>query len=84
MTSQMTRITDPMCIWTSSGIICLNMDRQPIATAGHYLSWNPEGSLPGCAGTWSCAGEVDAFSRNLEAPDRRWQLPGFWKLPVIC
>jgi hypothetical protein len=52
--------------------------------AGHYLFWNPEGSIPGYTDTWSGASEFDAFSRNLEALARRWQLPGFWKLPVIC
>jgi hypothetical protein len=52
--------------------------------ASHYLSVNPEGSIPGCADTWTGVDEFVAFSRNLEAPDRRWQLPGFWKLPAIC
>jgi hypothetical protein len=51
---------------------------------GHYLSGNPEGSIPRVADTWSGAGKFDAFSRNLEAVARRGQLPGFWKLPVIC
>jgi hypothetical protein len=35
--------------------------------ASHYLSANPEGSIPGCADTWTGVDEFVALSRNLEA-----------------
>jgi hypothetical protein len=43
------------------------MAKQPVAAASPYPGPAPEKSIPACGDDKSGAGEVNAFSRNLDA-----------------